>query len=65
MKNHPTTFLTLVRIKKFSELSGYSEQAVRKKIYDGHWREGKHFFKAPDGRINIDIVEVQKWMRRT
>ena len=44
-----------VSIKKFSELSGYTEDAVRTKIRDGVWLEGIVWIKALDGRNLINI----------
>ena len=51
-----------VTIKKFSELSGYSEDAIRAKRKKGQWVIDQHFKKAPDGRILIGIKEVEKWI---
>ena len=51
-----------VRIKKFVDLSGYSEQAVRAKIKKGVWLMGKHWRKAPDGRIVLNIKEIESWV---
>lgn len=56
--------MNLVTIKKFSEQSGYSEEAVRAKIKKGQWQIQKHFNKAPDGRIFINIKEVEKWLTK-
>lgn len=51
-----------VTIKKFSELSGYSEDAIRAKRKKGQWVIDQHLKKAPDGRILICIKEVEKWI---
>lgn len=51
-----------ITIKKCSELSGYSEEAIRAKIKKGQWVIDQHFTKAPDGRILIGIKEVEKWI---
>ena len=53
-----------VTIKKFSELCGYSEDAIRAKIKKGQWLIDSHFKKAPDGRIFIGINEVEKWITK-
>ena len=50
-----------VTIRKFSELSGYSEGAVRKKIERGEWLQGAMWLKAPDGRILVDLVSFERW----
>lgn len=51
-----------VTIKRFSQLSGYSEEAIRAKKKKGQWVIDQHFKRAPDGRIFIGIREVEKWI---
>jgi len=51
-----------VTIKKFSELSGYSEDAIRAKRKKGQWVIDQQFKKAPDGRILISLKGVEKWI---
>lgn len=51
-----------VLIPKFSQLTGYSEKAIRRKIEDGVWLQGRHYRKAPDGRITINLQEYYKWV---
>lgn len=51
-----------VTIKKFSELSGYSEEAARQKIKKNQWQNRLHFKRAPDGRLLINLVEISKWI---
>lgn len=51
-----------VTIRKFANLSGYSEEAVRQKIKKGIWLYGIHYRKAPDSRILISIKEIEKWI---
>lgn len=51
-----------VTIKKFSELCGYSQDAIRAKIKKGQWLIDSHYKRAPDGRILIGIKEVEKWI---
>jgi hypothetical protein len=53
-----------ITIDKFSELSGYSAGAVRQKIQRGDWLEGEVFFKAPDGRILINLEGYHKWVTK-
>ncbi|MBV8271913.1 MAG: excisionase [Cupriavidus sp.] len=52
-------FLT---IRKFSEKSGYTEDAVRTKIQRGIWLEGDVWIKAPDGRQLIDVKGYETWV---
>ncbi len=49
-------------IGKFAAESGYTEKAVRAKIYDGTWPEGKVWRKAEDGRILIDVRGYEEWV---
>ena len=42
----------LVTIKKFAELTGLTEEAIRQYIKKGQWREKIHWRKAPE-RQNI------------
>lgn len=46
-------------------MSGYSEEATRQKIKKNQWQNRVHFKKAPDGRILINLVEVNKWIVNT
>ena len=57
------TTLRFVTIDKFSNLSGYSPDAVRSKIKRGDWLEGQVFIKAPDGRILISTEGYEKWVQ--
>jgi len=54
-----------VTIKKFSELSGYSEEAARQKIKKNQWLNRLHFKRAPDGRLLINLVEISKWIENS
>ena len=48
-------------ISKFSAESGYTEYAIRAKIRDGVWLQGRVWVKAPDGRILISIEGYNLW----
>lgn len=54
-----------VTLKKFADLSGYSEEAARQKIKKGQWLNRVHFKKAPDGRLLVNLVEIEKWIVNT
>lgn len=54
--------LRYVTIKRFAELSGYSEDAVRSKIGGGIWVEGVQYKRAPDNRVLINIEGYEKWV---
>ena len=51
-----------VLIKRFAEITGYSENAVRHKIKGGIWIEGRVWRKAPDGRIFVNLGEFERWV---
>lgn len=53
-----------VLIPVFSTLTGYSEKAIRRKIGDGIWIQGRHYKKAPDGRITMNLQEYYKWVEQ-
>ena len=51
-----------LRIQKFSELTGYTQKAVTRKIEDGVWIEGKEYRRAPDGCICVDLEGYYRWV---
>ncbi len=51
-----------VKLPKFEELTGYTEKAVRRKMEEGHWLQGKEYRKAPDGHILVDLEGYNKWV---
>jgi hypothetical protein len=54
-----------VLIPVFSNLTGYTEKAIRRKIQDGVWVQGKHYRKAPDGRVAMNLQEFYRWVEGT
>jgi hypothetical protein len=51
-----------VKLPRFEHLTGYTEKAVRRKIEEGHWLEGREFRRAPDGHILVDLTGYEKWV---
>jgi len=51
-----------ITISKMSNLSGYSENAIRAKIKRGIWLMGKHWRKAPDNRILFNPQAIEAWV---
>jgi hypothetical protein len=49
-------------IRAAEAATGYSEKAIRRKIEDGVWIEGKHWRRAPDGHIFIDLAALNAWI---
>ncbi|MFT7653307.1 MAG: hypothetical protein ACI9UU_002417 [Candidatus Azotimanducaceae bacterium] len=48
-------------VKKFSSGSGYSESAIRTKIFRKVWPEDEVWVRAPDDRILIDTWGFERW----
>jgi hypothetical protein len=45
-------------------ITGLTEKAIRRKIEDGKWVEGREFRRAPDGGVFISIKGFQQWVER-
>lgn len=56
------SYAKYVRLPKFEELTGYTEKAVRMKIEQGVWMQGKVWFKAPDRHILINMEGYNEWV---
>jgi hypothetical protein len=52
-----------VKLKQFSQLTGITEIAVRKKRQDGKWGE-KIVKTAKDGMLYVNIDEYHKWIEQ-
>jgi len=51
--------MSYMTIDKFSEVSGYSKDAIRSKIKRGQWLEGREWKKVPGGRSLISVENRQ------
>jgi hypothetical protein len=51
----------LVRIKKFCEMTGYTQKAVYHKIADGVWMQNREYRRGPDNNILIDLEGYENW----
>lgn len=51
-----------IKLSRFEHLTGYTEKAVRRKIEEGIWLEGREFRRAPDGHILVDLQGYEKWV---
>jgi hypothetical protein len=56
--------LEWVLIPTFGAITGYTDKAIRRKIEEGVWIEGKHYRRAPDGRITMNVPEYYKWVEK-
>jgi len=61
-KNSPPS-ARFVTVNKFSELTGYTDGAVRGKISGGTWIEGVEYNRAPDGGILINMEAYDTWVQ--
>lgn len=52
-----------VLLPLFCTLTGYSEKAVRRKIEEGIWLQGKHYRKVC-GRIHMSMEAYAKWVEQ-
>lgn len=51
-----------VRLQLFALAAGMTEKAVQRKIENGKWREGREYFRDPDGNIWIDVKGAMAWI---
>jgi hypothetical protein len=45
-------------------ITGLSEKAIRRKMQDGKWLEGREYRKSPDGGIFISIKGYVDWIEQ-
>jgi hypothetical protein len=62
--NAVTVHLEWVLIPVFATMTGYTDKAIRRKIEEGVWIENKHYRRAPDGRITMNVPEYYKWVEQ-
>lgn len=55
----PDRFVT---VGIYATISGRSANAIRMKIKEGKWLDGREFVRDPDGTVLIDREGVQKWV---
>jgi hypothetical protein len=51
-----------VTVAMASMITGLSQKAIRRKIEDGKWIDGREFRRSPDGGIFISIKGYQRWV---
>ncbi|OWT68817.1 MULTISPECIES: excisionase family protein [unclassified Achromobacter] len=51
-----------VTINLASAITGLSEKAIRRKIEEGKWIEGREFERSPDGGVFISIKGYERWI---
>lgn len=53
-----------VTIPLAAAITGLTEKAIRRKIEDGKWIEGREFRRSPDGGVFISIKGYQQWVEK-
>jgi len=53
-----------IKIKKFCDLTGETEAAVRHLINDGVWLDGREYTRMPNGRLWISIKGFENWINK-
>jgi len=52
-----------VTINNFSQMSGYTEKAIRNKIYRRIWINNIHYTKSIEGLISINVPTIESWIQ--
>lgn len=53
-----------VTIPLAAVVTGLSEKAIRRKIEDGKWLDGREYRRSPDGGIFISIKGYASWVEK-
>lgn len=53
-----------VTVKLAAQITGLTEKAIRRKIEEGKWLEGREWTRSPDGGIFISIKGYSAWVGR-
>ncbi len=53
-----------VTISMAALMTGLTEKAIRRKIEDGKWLEGREYRRSPDGGIFISIKGYSTWVEK-
>lgn len=51
-----------VTVRLASAVTGLSLHAIRGKIREGKWVEGREFVRAPDGGVFISLEGFERWV---
>jgi len=63
-EGHPVAPAAYVTIPLAATITGLTEKAIRRKIEDGKWIEGREFRRSPDGGIFISMRGYIKWVEQ-
>lgn len=51
-----------VTVHLAAKITGLTEKAIRRKIEDGKWIEGREYRRSPDGGVFISIKGYVQWI---
>lgn len=51
-----------IKLPLFEQQTGYTQKAIRRKIEEGVWLEGREYRRAPDGHILVDMEGYYRWV---
>ena len=51
-----------VTIRLAAMITGLTEKAIRRKIEDGKWIEGREYRRSPDGGLFISMQGFKRWV---
>ena len=53
-----------VTVPLAATVTGLSQKAIRRKIEDGKWTDGKEYRRSPDGGIFISLRGYELWVEK-
>lgn len=56
------THARYVTVALAATLTGLTEKAIRRKMADGKWLDGREYRRSPDGGIFIDMKGYERWV---
>lgn len=51
-----------VTIALAAAITGLTEKAIRRKIEDGKWIEGREYRRSPDGGLFVNLKGYERWV---
>ncbi len=58
---YPAPYVT---ISLAATITGLTEKAIRRKIEEGKWLEGREYRRSPDGGIFISLKGFTQWVEK-
>lgn len=58
---HPAPYVT---VPLAAAITGLTEKAIRRKIEEGKWLEGREYRRSPDGGIFISVKGYAQWVEK-